>query len=353
MFWIEGCLALEHGASDGEQAVGDTPQGAAMAMTSLAQFRITGAAANVVLDGDAGPMVDGGAQPQMTGLTHENHAALAAAPRHRGDAGQGAQRMIVSFAQRLRGLAEQRSEDDPSDARQGSQDRHVALLGFLPRRIFLSAFGELVGEFVEPAMRRGGGYRGEQDRDEEGRYRSEGRRSRSRGEDEDEGRYGGGYGGDRRSMGRGDEDEGRYRSRSSGEGRGREQGGWFGDLEGHSEAFRRGWERSGRCESGWYGDPEGHSQASRRGWEEGHRSQRRDEDYSRRGEGRYGRGSDYDDEDRRGGYGGRYESRRGGGRDGDDERYERSGRSRGGHGDWSGDPEGHSEAARRGWEYRR
>src|SRR5208337_1423070 len=92
MFWIEDCLALEHGASDGGQAVGDTPQGAAMAMTSLAQFRIAGAAAHVVLDGDAGPMVDGGAQPQMTGLTHENHAALAAAPRHRGDAGQGAQR---------------------------------------------------------------------------------------------------------------------------------------------------------------------------------------------------------------------------------------------------------------------
>ena len=29
------------------------------------------------------------------------------------------QRMIVSFAQMLRGLAEQRGEDDPSDARQG------------------------------------------------------------------------------------------------------------------------------------------------------------------------------------------------------------------------------------------
>ena len=57
MFWIEGCLALQHGASDGEQAVSDTPQGAAMAMTSLAQFRIAGAAARVVLDGDAGPMV--------------------------------------------------------------------------------------------------------------------------------------------------------------------------------------------------------------------------------------------------------------------------------------------------------
>ena len=85
-------------------------------------------------------------------MTHEDDAALAAASRHRSDAGQSAQRMIISFAQRLRGLAEQRGEDDPSDARQGSQDRHVALLGFLPRRVFLSAFGELVGEFVELAI---------------------------------------------------------------------------------------------------------------------------------------------------------------------------------------------------------
>ena len=81
-----------------------------------------------------------------------NDAALAAAPCYRGDAGQGAQRVIISFAQRLRGLAEQRGENDPSDARQGSQDRHVVLLGFLPRRIFLSAFGELVGKFIELAM---------------------------------------------------------------------------------------------------------------------------------------------------------------------------------------------------------
>jgi hypothetical protein len=69
------------------------------------------------------------------------------------DAGQNAQRMINFFAQRFRGLAEQRGEDDPCEARQGSQDRHVALLGFLPRSIFLSAFGQLVGEFVELSMR--------------------------------------------------------------------------------------------------------------------------------------------------------------------------------------------------------
>ena len=66
--------------------------------------------------------------------------------------------------------------------------------------------------------------------------------------------------------------------------------------------------------------------------------QRRDDD-----NGRYRSRSRYDDEDRR------YESRRGGRYEDEDERY---GRGRG-HGGWSGDPEGHSEAARRGWEHRR
>jgi hypothetical protein len=216
---------------------------------------------------------------------------------------------------------------------------------------------------------RSGSYRDEQERDAEGRFMSEGRRSRGLYEDEDESRSGGGYGG-RRSMGRErDEDDGgrrygrgssgEYGSRWSGQGRGREQRGWFGDPEGHSEASRRGWERFEYGESGSYGDREGRSQASRRGWDEGHRSQRRDEDderYGRRGEGagRYGRSFGYEDEDRRGDYGGeRYESRRGSGRrEDDDERNERSGRS-GSHGGWSGDPEGHSEAARRGWQNRR
>ena len=64
----------------------DAAQGAAMAMTALAQFRVAGAAARIVLDGDTGPMIDGGAQPQMAGLTHEDDAALAAASRHRSDA---------------------------------------------------------------------------------------------------------------------------------------------------------------------------------------------------------------------------------------------------------------------------
>jgi hypothetical protein len=107
--------------------------------------------------------------------------------------------------------------------------------------------------------------------------------------------------------------------------------GWYGDREGHSEASRRGWERSDHGQSGWYGDREGHSEASRRGWDEGHGSQRRDDDDRR--------SSRYDDERRSyaGGRGERYE----------DERSFR------GHRGWSGDPEGHSEASRRGKERRR
>jgi hemerythrin superfamily protein len=130
-----------------------------------------------------------------------------------------------------------------------------------------------------------------------------------------------------------DEDEYRGRSRAQGaragggryreedEGRGHGRGGWFGDPRGHSEASRRGWERSEHEGSGWYGDPQGHAEASRRGWESrGYRGPSRYEDDERR----YSRARYEEDEDRRG-------------------------RGRGG---WFGDPEGHSEASRRGWRNR-
>ena len=45
-------MGFEHGTGDGEEAVGDAAQGAAMAVTALAQFGIAGAAARVVLNGD-------------------------------------------------------------------------------------------------------------------------------------------------------------------------------------------------------------------------------------------------------------------------------------------------------------
>ena len=141
------------------------------------------------------------------------------------------------------------------------------------------------------------------------------------------------------SRGRDDDD-----GRSSRGGGGRGQGGWFGDSEGHSEASRRGWDDrggsrgrdyddddrqssrggGGRSQGGWFGDSEGHSEASRRGWENRGGSRGRDDDDDRRSS-------------RGGGAGG---GNRGGG----------GGRS--GHGGWFGDPEGHSQAARRGWQDR-
>jgi hypothetical protein len=134
------------------------------------------------------------------------------------------------------------------------------------------------------------------DRDDEGRFAPRGAPYEARGQ---RGRYGDPEGRSEamRSGGLGrpreyDEDE-RYRSRGGGQGRGRS--GWYGDPEGHSEASRRGWERSGHGESGWYGDPEGHSRAARRGWDEG-----------REGEGPYGSRSRYEDDNRQG-----YQGRRG------------------------------------------
>lgn len=214
----------------------------------------------------------------------------------------------------------------------------------------------------------------ERERDDQGRFMS------------DDERYGGG----RSRSG----DDYRYSRESSG---GRGRGGWFGDSAGHSRAAQEGWEgredrggysyssrgrddedrydrgASGRSGSGWYGDPEGHSRASQEGWE--HRdnrgrsgySSRESDDGERYDRGSYGRGRSggsgwYGDSEghSRAAHEG-WENREGGGRsrmssrDEDDDRYSSRGSSgsRGtGHGGWFGDPRGHSEAARRGWQDR-
>jgi hypothetical protein len=184
--------------------------------------------------------------------------------------------------------------------------------------------------------------RGGPERDEYGRFMSEGgSHSRGRYDDEDE-RY------SRRSMGRERDDEGRF-TRRGGSFEGRSHGGWYGDSEGHSEASRRGWDNPRHGESGWYGDSEGHSEASRRGW-----------DNPRHGEsGWYGDPEGHSEASHRGwegrGRSPRFDEMpsRSRSRYDDDRDYERGNGGRGGHSGWSGDPEGHSEAARRGWQSRR
>ena len=194
------------------------------------------------------------------------------------------------------------------------------------------------------------------DRGRSGEYESQGRndgRSGSSREDYEDGRSGA-----RSSQGnwesrsgsrssRSDEDD-RYSRGSSGE-RGR---GWFGDSEGHARASEEGWEnrrgggggrsgsdeneRQGRGSSdergrGWFGDSEGHSRASEEGWE------------NRRGGGGGRSGSDENERQGRGSSDDRGSS---------GSRGSSSGRSSSGEGGWFGDPRGHAEAARRGWQNR-
>jgi hypothetical protein len=171
------------------------------------------------------------------------------------------------------------------------------------------------------------------DRDDEGRFTNENGSSRGRFQGDDE-HYGPRSLG---SMGRDRDDEGRF-TRSGGSYDDRRHGGWFGDSERHSESSRRGWDSPRHGESGWYGDPEGHSEASRRGWDgrEGGGSPRYEERSRRYDEAPSRSRSQYaDDRDYR--------------RSDDNER----GNGGRGHGGWSGDPEGHSEASRRGWQNRR
>src|SRR5215469_9078241 len=124
-----------------------------MAVTALAQCGVAAAAELVVLDGDARPMIDGAAQPHVAGLAHDNDAALATALGHRGDAGQGAQGVIISPAQRLGSFGEKRGEDDPTDTWQGSQDGDVALLGLLPRRFVVVVLDQPGAQAVKLSVR--------------------------------------------------------------------------------------------------------------------------------------------------------------------------------------------------------
>ena len=76
-----------------------------------------------MLGRDASPVVDGVAQSDVGGLAHQNDAALAGSLRDGRHTGQAAQGLVVSPLQGFECLCEQRGDDDPSDARQGSQDR--------------------------------------------------------------------------------------------------------------------------------------------------------------------------------------------------------------------------------------
>ncbi len=104
-----------------------------------------------MLHGDARPMVDGVAQADVSGLSHKNDFALARSLGDWRDARQASQGVVISPSQRIRGFCEQRGEDDPSNARQGSQDRHVTLLIELTLGILLS-ISEPLSQMVDAVI---------------------------------------------------------------------------------------------------------------------------------------------------------------------------------------------------------
>jgi hypothetical protein len=84
-------------------------------------------------------------------LAHQHDLALSRSLRDRRHARQTAQCVIISALQSVLSFCEQRGEDNSSDAPQGSQDRHVALLFSLPLRIVLST-RELFVETIDFAI---------------------------------------------------------------------------------------------------------------------------------------------------------------------------------------------------------
>ena len=69
-------VLLKQGAGDGEQAVGDRAQGAAVAVPQTTQCGIAAATELVVLDGDARPMIERVLQPLVAGIAAEDEAGL-------------------------------------------------------------------------------------------------------------------------------------------------------------------------------------------------------------------------------------------------------------------------------------
>src|SRR5580700_700609 len=104
-----------------------------MAATAGAQCGVALLAARIAHHGDACPMIHRIGQPLVAGQPALHEAALAAAFGDRRLACQGTDGVVVSPAQGLAGLGEQRGADDPSNPWHGVQDRHVTLLDALPR----------------------------------------------------------------------------------------------------------------------------------------------------------------------------------------------------------------------------
>src|ERR1700720_4505774 len=78
-----------------------------------------------MLDSSTRPVMDGVLQPLVAGKGADHEALFAAAPGDRSRACQSPQGMVISSAQRLRGLGEQRGENDSADSWPGATNSGI------------------------------------------------------------------------------------------------------------------------------------------------------------------------------------------------------------------------------------
>ena len=142
----------KHCAGDVKQPIADRAEGACVAVTTEAQSGVLGAAARIVLRGNACPVVESVPKPRITGEPSRDDAALSGTLGDRSSATKSPQGVIVSSLEGFPSLCEQRGEDDPTVSWQGCEDRSVALLVCLSR-FALRRLGQEATQPVELAVR--------------------------------------------------------------------------------------------------------------------------------------------------------------------------------------------------------
>src|SRR5215469_3632668 len=96
-----------------------------MRVTTLAQGGIASFGLRIVLGGATCPMIDSLAQPNVSRITHNDNARLAAALGDRSGAAQCAKRWIIAPAQRSGPFGDQSGKVDPANTRHGFEDHDV------------------------------------------------------------------------------------------------------------------------------------------------------------------------------------------------------------------------------------
>src|SRR6266498_2040842 len=124
---VEGLVA-EHCDEQGEEAISDTAQGAAVAVTDLSQGLVAVFGPGIPLGANASPVVEGIAQALVAAVASADSQAFAALRGHRRDTAEGAQGVVISLGKKLRSFGEHRGGDDSSDPWQRQKDFDVAML---------------------------------------------------------------------------------------------------------------------------------------------------------------------------------------------------------------------------------